>query len=93
MFGEIAGYLVIEMDTTSVHLPDDDDNPLNTSIKEKWYLHGSHTVVSNFPNPFIPSTIVRIMPQQSGAHDIVVYDLLGRIVSKQTFQGYIGQEI
>lgn len=93
VFGEIAGYLIVEMDTTSVHLPDDDDNPLNTSIKEKWYLHGSHTVVSNFPNPFNPSTIVRIMPQLSGAHDIVVYDLLGRIVSKQTFQGYMGQEI
>jgi len=93
VFGEIAGYLIVEMDTSSVQLPDDDVNPLSTSIREKWYLPGSHNIVSNFPNPFNPSTIVRIMPQLTGKHDIMVYDLLGRIVSKRTFQGYAGQEI
>jgi len=93
IFGEIAGYLIIEMDTASVDLPDDEDEPLSTSLREKWYLPGSHSVVSNFPNPFNPSTVVRVMPQETGNHDIVVYDLLGRIVARHSLQGYAGQEI
>ncbi len=93
VFGEIAGYLIVEMDTTSVDLPDDEDEPLNTSMREKWNLPGNHTVVSNFPNPFNPSTVVRIMPQITGSHVIVVYDLLGRIVARQSLQGYAGQEV
>jgi hypothetical protein len=93
VFGEIAGFLIVELDTSSVRPPDDDENPLNTSLQEKWYLPGSHSVISNFPNPFNPSTIVRIMPQESGMHDMVVYDLLGRVVATHTLQGFAGQEI
>jgi hypothetical protein len=93
VFGEIAGFLIVEMDTTSANIPDDDDGPLNTSMREKWNLPGSHSVVSNYPNPFNPSTVVRIMPELTGRHDIVVYDLLGRVVARESLQAYTGQEI
>jgi hypothetical protein len=93
VFGEIAGYLIVEIDTTSTSGPKDDEDPLSTSLREKWNLPGSHSVVSNYPNPFNPSTIIRIIPQISGKHDIHVYDLLGRVVASQTFNGNAGQEM
>jgi hypothetical protein len=93
VFGEIAGYLIVELDTTSTSGPDDDEDPLNTALREKWNLPGSHNVVSNYPNPFNPSTIVRIMPQISGKHDIYVYDMLGRVVASHAFNAYAGHEM
>ncbi len=92
VFGEISGYLLVEIDTTSTNPADGNGGPLSTSLREKWYLPGSHAVVSSYPNPFNPSTMVRIMPQHTGIHDIVVYDLLGRVVSKHRMHAYAGRE-
>ncbi len=93
VFGEISGYLIVEIDTTGTDPSDGNGGPLNTSLTEKWYLPGSHDVVSNFPNPFNPSTMVRIMPQRTGMHDIIVYDLLGRVVARQSIHAYSGREV
>lgn len=92
VFGELSGYLVVEYDTTSAAPPPDED-PLSTSLREKWYLPGSHTVVSNFPNPFNPSTVIRIMPQISGTHEIIIYDALGRMVKRETINAFAGNEL
>jgi hypothetical protein len=62
-------------------------------LREKWFLPGSHAVISNYPNPFNPSTMVRIMPQQTGVHEVVVYDLLGRVVARQSIQAQAGREV
>ncbi len=92
VFGEISGYLVIEIDTTATDPSDGDGGPLSTSLKEKWYLPGSHNVVSNYPNPFNPSTTVRIMPQSTGVHDIAVHDMLGRVVARHSLHASVGKE-
>lgn len=92
VFGEISGYLIVEYDTTSTTPPDGED-PLSTSLREEWYLPGSHRVVSNYPNPFNPSTVIRIMPQMTGQHEINIYDLLGRIVKRESLNAIAGNEL
>lgn len=92
VFGELSGYLVVEYDTTSAPPPSDED-PLSTSIQERWYLPGSHSVISNFPNPFNPSTVIRIMPQISGTHEIIIYDALGRVVKREILNAFAGNEM
>ena len=42
----------------------------------------SHKLLSNYPNPFNPSTTVRFVVEQAGPVNITVYDILGRTVAE-----------
>jgi hypothetical protein len=93
-FGQLSGYLIIEKDTskTGAEDPDDSGNPLGTSLNEKWFLPGSHRVVENFPNPFNPTTTLRIMPQMTGEHEIIVYDIVGKFMYRTLISARAGYD-
>jgi hypothetical protein len=92
-FGQLSGYLLIEIDTSRARRnPDDSEGPIGTGLNEKWFLPGSHRVIENFPNPFNPTTTLRIMPQLTGEHEIIVYDISGRLMYKNNVIARLGNE-
>ena len=91
-FGEMAGMIIVQLDTTTT-IDDPDGEDIITSLQEEWYLPGSHKVVDNYPNPFNPQTTIRFMPQVTGEHRIQIYDVLGRVLYDDIRQARAGDVV
>lgn len=91
-FGQLSGFVVVEIDTSRIRNNGDVGGPLGTGLNEKWYLPGSHRVIDNYPNPFNPATKLRIMPQLTGNHEVKVYDVSGRIIFFKSLSMRAGHE-
>lgn len=91
VFGELAGILIVDLDTTTVDDNPDGEAPIGTGLREEWYLPQSHAVVDNYPNPFNPETTIRVAAQGSGLHEVQIYDVLGRVVHQADFKGRAGE--
>jgi hypothetical protein len=52
-----------------------------TSVDDGRHLHPTSLSISNYPNPFNPSTRISYSVPQSGHVTMTVYDMLGRAVS------------
>jgi hypothetical protein len=93
VFGQLSGYIVIERDTSKTeNLDPNNSGPLGTGLNEKWYLPGSHNVIGNFPNPFNPTTTLRIIPQFTGHHDLKIHDITGRLVYEKSLTLKVNDE-
>jgi hypothetical protein len=93
IFGQLSGFLIIERDTSKIeNRGPNNSGPLGTGLNEKWYLPGSHNVIGNFPNPFNPSTTLRIIPQFTGHHDLKIHDITGRLVYEKSLTLKVNDE-
>lgn len=52
---------------------------------------GRYELFQNYPNPFNPTTIIRFTMKQAGEAVVVVSDMLGRTVSRETLNAKAGE--
>ncbi|MBN1300513.1 MAG: T9SS type A sorting domain-containing protein, partial [Melioribacteraceae bacterium] len=72
------------MDLIDVHVDQIalDDVPTGIKSDEKSGVPTQYALDQNYPNPFNPSTTIEFALPKSGDVNLVVYDILGRVVTK-----------
>ncbi len=61
---------------------------ITTGVQDESFHKTSFNIINAFPNPFNPSTTIRVQLAQSGESEIVVTDIMGRKV-QELFKGYM----
>ena len=67
--GNISAYLIVETNTVGMGIQE-----------ERWHFPDSHNIITNYPNPFNPETVIRVNPPKSGLAHIEIYNILGQKV-------------
>jgi len=75
--GNMSAYLIVDVDTSG----------MATGItEERWHFPDSRKIISNYPNPFNPQTIITISSPYNGRGSIIIYNILGnKVYEKNTF--------
>jgi len=79
--GGISGWLLLEHDPAWVQ----------TAVEKRPDIPSRISILSNYPNPFNPTTQLIFESRSSGKADLEIYDILGRIVYKKSYQVHAGQ--
>jgi hypothetical protein len=72
--GNMSAYLIVSVDTSGT--------PTGIT-QEKWYLPDSRKIITNYPNPFNPQTVINIRSPYDGKGAITIYNVMGEKVFEQ----------
>lgn len=79
-FRESVTELVGDESTTAVIYANIPYSIITTDIGDEPQVPSDFEIISNYPNPFNPSTNIEFRVVKAGSVDITVYDMLGRVV-------------